>query len=86
MPGLHVGGFGLADNLMVVGAVLETGGAPLLVPPDGHDRAFDSLEMFEACVSAAAARLQDLGSAAPLQDLGSAARLREAGGPATPGG
>ena len=58
MPGLSVEGFGLPDNLMVPGAVLQGGGHPVVVPGDGRDRAFDSLEMFEACAALAARALQ----------------------------
>ncbi len=54
VPGLSVEGFGLPDNLMIQGAALQGGGHPIVVPPDGHDRPFDSLEMFEACVALAA--------------------------------
>ena len=50
MAGLTVGGFGLPDNLMIVGAVTD-----FLVPEDGADHAFDGLAMFEACVVRAAA-------------------------------
>jgi nucleoside 2-deoxyribosyltransferase len=57
LPGLAVGGFGLPDNLMIPGAVLAGGGEPMVVPEDGHDRPFDSLEIFEACVARAARRL-----------------------------
>jgi nucleoside 2-deoxyribosyltransferase len=57
MPGLVVEGFGLPDNLMIPGAVLEGGGCPMQVPPDGRDRAFDALDIFERCVERAAARL-----------------------------
>ncbi|MDO9707611.1 nucleoside 2-deoxyribosyltransferase [Paracraurococcus lichenis] len=57
MPGLTVGGFGLPDNLMIPGAVLWAGGAAMVVPEDGRDRAFDSLEMFERCVAVAAGRM-----------------------------
>jgi nucleoside 2-deoxyribosyltransferase len=49
LPGLTVGGFGLPDNLMIAGAVRI-----FLTPTDGSDRAFDSLELFEACVARAA--------------------------------
>ncbi len=58
MPGLSVEGFGLPDNLMIPGAVLQGGGHPVVVPVDGPDRPFDSLEMFEACVALAARTLQ----------------------------
>ncbi len=57
MPGLAVEGFGQPDNLMIPGAVLQGGGHPVVVPADGVDRAFDSLEMFEACVALAARTL-----------------------------
>jgi nucleoside 2-deoxyribosyltransferase len=57
LPGLSVEGFGLADNLMVAGAVLEGGGCPMLVPEDGRDHAFDALDIFERCVALAAAGL-----------------------------
>ncbi len=57
MPGLAVEGFGLADNLMIPGAVIHGGGHPVVVPEDGRDRAFDALDVFERCVALAAARL-----------------------------
>ncbi len=57
MPGLAVEGFGLADNLMIAGAVLQGGGHPVVVPEDGRDRAFDALDVFERCVALAAAKL-----------------------------
>jgi nucleoside 2-deoxyribosyltransferase len=57
MPGLAVEGFGLPDNLMIPGAVLQGGGYPMVVPEDGRDRAFDALDVFERCVALAAARL-----------------------------
>ncbi len=57
LPGLAVEGFGLADNLMILGAVLQGSGCPMLVPNDGQDRAFDALDVFERCVVTAAARL-----------------------------
>lgn len=53
MPGLTVGGFGLPDNLMIPGAV-EASGHPILLPEDGQDLAFDSLEVFARCVAVAA--------------------------------
>lgn len=55
LPGLTVEGFGLADNLMIAGAVLLGGGAPIVLPADGMDRPFDALDVFERCVMAAAA-------------------------------
>ena len=58
VPGLTVEGFGLADNLMIPGAVLAGGGHGIVVPEDGRDRAFDSLEIFERCVAVAADSLR----------------------------
>jgi len=46
--GLH-----LPDNLMIVGAV-SSGGYPIFVPGDGEARGIDALDVFEACVAAAA--------------------------------
>lgn len=57
LPGLTVEGFGLPDNLMIPGAVLEGGGHPIVLPPDGRDRPFDALDVFERCVEVAAWRL-----------------------------
>jgi nucleoside 2-deoxyribosyltransferase len=54
MPGLTVGGFGLPDNLMIPGAVLQGGGHGVVLPPDGRDRAFEALDVFEICVEMAA--------------------------------
>ena len=56
MPGLATDGFSLPDNLMIPGA-LETFGHPMVLPPDGAERAFDALDVFERCVEVAAARL-----------------------------
>lgn len=56
MAGLTVGGFGLPDNLMIAGAVEQTGGHPILLPDQGN-LPFDSLEMFERCVAIAAAAM-----------------------------
>lgn len=53
LPGLQVEGFGLADNLMIPGAVMAGGGHPIMLPQDGRDRAFDALDVFEACVALA---------------------------------
>ncbi len=61
LPGIVVEGFGLPDNLMIPGAVLAGGGIEMLTPPDGTDQAFDSLEVFERCVAAAARRLAPAG-------------------------
>jgi hypothetical protein len=57
IPGLSVEGFGLPDNLMIPGAVLEGGGNPMLLSPDGRDLPFDALSVFERCVEIAATRL-----------------------------
>ena len=57
MPGLSVKGFGLADNLMIPGALEAAGGPGMVLPEDGRDRPFDSLEVFERCVALAARRL-----------------------------
>lgn len=46
LPDLDVEDFGLADNLMIEGALT----APLVLPPDGISRPFDSLEIFELCL------------------------------------
>jgi nucleoside 2-deoxyribosyltransferase len=54
IPGLAVEGFGLPDNLMIPGAVEYGGGLPIFLPPDGIDRAFAALDIFEICVAAAA--------------------------------
>jgi len=58
IPGLAVEGFGLPDNLMIPGAVAYGGGLPIFLPADGQDRAFDALEVFEACAAAAAQTLR----------------------------
>jgi nucleoside 2-deoxyribosyltransferase len=57
IPGLAVEGFSLPDNLMIPGAVEYGGGLPITLPPDGQDRAFDALDIFELCVAAAAGKL-----------------------------
>jgi nucleoside 2-deoxyribosyltransferase len=57
IPGLAVDGFGLPDNLMIPGAVEYGGGLPITLPPDGITRAFDALDIFEACTAAAARHL-----------------------------
>ena len=46
-------GFHLPDNLMIVGAV-KSGGYPIFLPTDGKTRGLDALDVFEACVEAAA--------------------------------
>ena len=58
-PGLAVEGFGLPDNLMIPGTLLDGGGHPLVMPEDGRDHAFDALDIFERCVEVAAMRLRD---------------------------
>ncbi|MDD2861585.1 MAG: nucleoside 2-deoxyribosyltransferase [Acidiphilium sp.] len=55
--GLMHESFGLADNLMVVGAVVYGGLCPIVIPGDGRDRAFDALDVFELCVTRAAAAM-----------------------------
>ena len=60
MPGLAVEGFGLPDNLMIPGAMLQGGGHPMVLPADGQDHAFDALDVFEACVALAARSLRNL--------------------------
>jgi nucleoside 2-deoxyribosyltransferase len=57
IPDLTVEGFGLADNLMIPGAVEYGGGLPMTLPVDRKSRAFDALDIFEACVAAAAKAL-----------------------------
>jgi nucleoside 2-deoxyribosyltransferase len=54
---LTVEGFGLPDNLMIPGAVEAGGGLAMTLPGNGQDHAFDALDMFEACVAAAARKL-----------------------------
>jgi nucleoside 2-deoxyribosyltransferase len=54
LPVIAVEAHGLADNLMVPGAVLASGGHPMLLPEDGVDRPFDALDVFERCVALAA--------------------------------
>jgi nucleoside 2-deoxyribosyltransferase len=46
-------GFHLPDNLMIVGAV-RSGGYRVFLPTDGKARGLDALDVFEACVEAAA--------------------------------
>jgi len=54
VAGISVEGFGLPDNLMIPGAVLQGGGHPIVLPVDGRDHPFDALDVFEACVALAA--------------------------------
>jgi nucleoside 2-deoxyribosyltransferase len=46
-------GFHLPDNLMIVGAV-KNSGYPIFLPTDGKARGLDALDVFETCVEAAA--------------------------------
>jgi nucleoside 2-deoxyribosyltransferase len=46
LPGLAIEEFGLGDNLMIEGALADG----LVLPPDGIERAFDSLDIFELCL------------------------------------
>jgi nucleoside 2-deoxyribosyltransferase len=50
---LGIEGFHLPDNLMIVGAV-QSGGYPIFTPADDKMRGLDALDVFEACVEAAA--------------------------------
>ncbi len=53
--GMEVEAFGLADNLMIEGAIAASGGA-MLRPHAGEDRGLADLALFEACLRALAAR------------------------------
>lgn len=54
LAGIAMENFGLADNLMIEGAI-EAGGRPAIVlPDDGRSRPFDALDVFERCVVQAA--------------------------------
>ncbi len=57
IPGLTTEGFGLSDNLMIEGAVMDGSGARVTLPAGGRDLGFDSLEVFEVCVAGARKRL-----------------------------
>ncbi len=57
VPGLATEGFGLSDNLMIEGAVMDGSGARVMLPATAQDLPFDSLTVFEACVAVAAERL-----------------------------
>ena len=63
LPGLAVEGFGLSDNLMIEGAAAQAGVRRVVLPADGRDQPFDSLEVFERCVALAA---ETLGISSPL--------------------
>ncbi|HVE23183.1 MAG TPA: nucleoside 2-deoxyribosyltransferase [Acidocella sp.] len=58
LPGLAEESFGLADNLMIPGAVEHDSGLPITLPPDGLSRPFDALDIFEICVAQAASALR----------------------------
>ncbi|MFC3124684.1 nucleoside 2-deoxyribosyltransferase [Pseudoroseomonas globiformis] len=60
LPGITVEGFGLPDNLMIQGALMQSGGHPMLTPKAGEDLPFDSLELFESCVALAARSLGEI--------------------------
>ena len=57
LPGLLVEEFGLPDNLMVEGAVIEGGAYPVVRPPDNQEHPFDALDVFGHCVEVAAWKL-----------------------------
>jgi nucleoside 2-deoxyribosyltransferase len=57
LPGLSVEEFGLPDNLMVEGAILEGGAYPVVCPSDNQDHPFDALDVFGRCVEIAAWKL-----------------------------
>jgi nucleoside 2-deoxyribosyltransferase len=59
LENLSVEGFGLPDNLMIHGAVEYGGGLPITLPPDGKNRPFDALDIFERCVAAAVEKLKE---------------------------
>jgi len=50
---IAIEGFHLPDNLMIVGAVEDTG-CPIVLPKDSMVRGYDALDVFEACVAQAA--------------------------------
>jgi nucleoside 2-deoxyribosyltransferase len=54
LAGVTVEGFGLADNLMITGALEAQDRPPIVLPEDGRDRAFAALDVFERCVAQAA--------------------------------
>jgi len=51
LHGIVVEDFGLPDNLMIPGAVLDGGGHPMVLPHDGKNRPLDALDVFESCVA-----------------------------------
>ena len=58
--GIAVEGFGLADNLMIPGAV-EASGHGIVLPPEGVEPGFDDLGTFTRCVVLAAEALKQNG-------------------------
>jgi nucleoside 2-deoxyribosyltransferase len=58
-PDVAVENFGLADNLMIPGAVRDGGGHAMVLPLDGRDQPFDTLDGFERCVLTAATAMAD---------------------------
>jgi nucleoside 2-deoxyribosyltransferase len=50
---MAIEGFHLPDNLMIVGAVEDTG-CPMVLPKDSMVRGYGALDVFEACVAQAA--------------------------------
>ena len=57
LAGLSIEDFGLPDNLMIPGTVLNGGGYPITLPVDNEDRPFDALDVFERCVQIAALKI-----------------------------
>ncbi len=57
VQGLLIEDFGQSDNLMIQGALVDGDGVGMVLPPDGLDRAFDALDVFERCVAATARKL-----------------------------
>jgi nucleoside 2-deoxyribosyltransferase len=57
VAGMAIERFGLPDNLMIPGALLNGGGHPMILPPADQDRPFDALDVFERCVEIAAATM-----------------------------
>jgi nucleoside 2-deoxyribosyltransferase len=58
-PDIAIEGFHLADNLMIVGAVANSG-YPVVVPRDATARDWYALDVFEACVANAATAMANL--------------------------
>jgi len=60
ITGLTLEGLGMPDNLMIPGAILHGGGLTMTTPPQGMDLPFDSLQVFQLCVSNVAAHLHKI--------------------------